>query len=57
MIQKYLMIPKCLQIPNVISNGSMDFDTPKVYGDTSITDGLVILMAALFEPSLTTFPK
>ena len=25
----------------VISIGSMDFDNPKVYGDTSITGGLV----------------
>ena len=22
----------------------MDFDTPKVYGDTSITDGLVVVV-------------
>ena len=27
--------------PKGISIGSMDFDKPKVYGDTSITDGLV----------------
>ena len=28
--------------PDWISIGSMDFDNPKVYGDTSITDGLVV---------------
>ena len=27
--------------PKGISIGSMDFDDPKVYGDTSISDGLV----------------
>ena len=27
----------------VISIGSMDFDNPKVYGDTFISDGLVYL--------------
>ena len=29
--------------PKGISIGSMDFDNPKVYGDTSIFDGLVCL--------------
>ena len=28
----------------------MDFDKPKVYGDTSITDGLVIIIYRLEEP-------
>ena len=28
--------------PKGISIGSMDFDNPKVYGDTSIFDGLVL---------------
>ena len=28
--------------------GRMDFDNPKVYGDTSITDGLVILVFVSF---------
>ena len=27
--------------PKGISIGSMNFDNPKVYGDTSISDGLV----------------
>ena len=27
--------------PNGILIGSMDFDNPKVYGDTSVSDGLV----------------
>ena len=27
--------------PKEISVGRMDFDNPKVYGDTSISDGLV----------------
>ena len=33
--------PQVFDDPNRISIGSMDFDNPKVYGDTSITDGLV----------------
>ena len=36
MISSYSMIPSYLMI-----NWKMDFDNPKVYGDTSITDGLV----------------
>ena len=48
MIQRNSMIPNYLMIPAIRwspatrwSIGSMDFDNPKVYGDTSITDGLV----------------
>ena len=32
-----------LDILSILSIGSMDFDNPKVYGDTSITDGLVTI--------------
>ena len=35
--------------------GSMDFDNPKVYGDISITDGLVVFLISqifLFTSSL-----
>ena len=54
MIQRKLMIPTYLMIPAIRwspaiwwspairwSIGSMDFDNPKVFGDTSITGGLV----------------
>ena len=54
MVQRNLMIPSYLIIPCIRcspaiwwspairwSIESMDFDNPKVYGDTSITDGLV----------------
>ena len=42
MIPNYLMIPSYLMISSYsMINWSMDFDNPKVYGDTSITDGLV----------------
>ena len=48
MIQNYLMIPAIQWSPAIWwssaiwwSIGSMDFDNQKVYGDTSITDGLV----------------
>ena len=45
MIQRDLMIPSLIIFddPKGISIGSMDFDNPKVYGDTSIFDGLVLL--------------
>ena len=33
--------PQAFDDPTEISIGSMDFDNPKVYGDTSIFDGLV----------------
>ena len=33
--------PKVFDDPKGFSIGSMGFDNPKVYGDTSITDGLV----------------
>ena len=43
MIQRDLIIPSLIIFdnPKGISIGSMDFDNPKVYGDTSFTDGLV----------------
>ena len=48
MIPNYSMIPAIWWSPAIRwspaiwwSIGSMDFDNPKVYGDTSITDGLV----------------
>ena len=42
MIQRNSMIPNYSMIPAIRwSIGSMDFDNPKVYGDSSITDGLV----------------
>ena len=31
------------------SIGSLYFDNPKVYGDTSITDGLVLILEALLK--------
>ena len=34
--------PQVLNDPKGISTGNMDFDNPKVYGDTSIFDGLVM---------------
>ena len=34
---------------NKISNGSLDFDNPKVYGDTSILDGLVLIPNGLVQ--------
>ena len=46
----YLMLPAIRWSPAIWwspaiqwSIGSMDFDNPKVYGDTSIADGLVLL--------------
>ena len=36
--------------------GSMDFDNPKVYGDTSISDGLVHIMI-LFKQQYDSFQK
>ena len=40
----YSMIPAIQWSPAIPwSIGSMDFDNPKVYGDTSITDGLVLV--------------
>ena len=33
--------PQVIDNPKEISIGSKDFDNPKVYADTSITDGLV----------------
>ena len=43
MVQRNSMIPSYLTIPGIWwSIGSMDFDNPKVYGDTSISDGLVL---------------
>ena len=39
MIQKNSKVP--FDDPNGISMGSIDFDSPKVYGDTSIFDCLV----------------
>ena len=51
MIQRNLMIPNYSMIPAIWwspairwSIRSMDFDNRKVYGDTSITDGLVIFL-------------
>ena len=46
MILSYSMILGYSMIPSYVirwSIGSMDFDNPKVYGDTSISDGLVLL--------------
>ena len=34
--------PQVFDDPKGISIGSMDFDNPKAYGDTSISDGLVL---------------
>ena len=33
--------PQVFEYPKVISTGSMDFDIPKVFGETSIFDSLV----------------
>ena len=42
MIPNYLMIPAIRWSPTIQwTIGSMDFDNPKVYSDTYITDGLV----------------
>ena len=48
MVQRNSMIPSYLMIPGIRwspaipwSIGSIGFDNPKVYGDTSISDGLV----------------
>ena len=42
MIPSYSLIPSYSMIPSYLMiNGIMDFDNPKVYGDTSISDGLV----------------
>ena len=47
MIQRNLMIPNYSMIPAIWwSIGSMDFNKPKVYGDTSITDGLVFMLSS-----------
>ena len=35
--------PQVFDDPKGISIGSMDFDNPKVYGYTSIFDGLVLI--------------
>ena len=35
-------IPQVFDDPKGISIGSMDFDNPKVFGDTSIFDSLVL---------------
>ena len=35
--------PHLFNDPKEISIGSMDFDNPKLYGDTSIFDGLVLI--------------
>ena len=57
-IQRNPMIPNYLMIPAAAiwwspdirwSIRCMDFDNPKVYGDTSITDGLVFLSKLQFE--------
>ena len=47
--------PQVLNDPKGISIGNMDFDNPKVYGDTSIFDGLVFTFSQKTEtppPSL-----
>ena len=46
MIQRDLIIPSLIIFddPKGISIGNEDFDNPKVYGDTSIFDGLVYLL-------------
>ena len=62
MIPNYLMIPAIWWSPAIRwshairwspvirwSIGSMDFDNPKVYGDTSITDGLVSFSSSTSE--------
>ena len=36
--------PQLFDDPKGISIGSIEFDNPKVYGDTSIFDGLVYLL-------------
>ena len=36
--------PQVFDNPKGISIGSMDFDNPKVFGDTSIFDSLVLLV-------------
>ena len=43
MISSYSMIPAIWW-----SIGSIDFSNPKVYGDTSITDGLVFMSLLSF---------
>ena len=55
MIQRNSMIPSYLMIPAIPwssairwSIGSMEFDNPKVYGDTSIADGLVFMCLCAF---------
>ena len=30
----------------------MDFDNPKVYGDTSITDGLIVVVFDVVHPAM-----
>ena len=40
------MNPQVHNDPKGISMGSMDFDSPYIYGDTSIFDGLVQINAA-----------
>ena len=35
--------PQVFDDPKGISIGSMNFDNPKVYGDTFISDGLVFI--------------
>ena len=41
MIQRNSMNPQVHNDPKGISMGSMDFDSPYIYGDTSIFDGLL----------------
>ena len=63
MIPNYSMIPAIWSSPAIRwslairwcpaiwwSIGSMDFDNPKVYGDTSITDGLVFVLHCCWHP-------
>ena len=42
MIPREFYDPQVFDDPKVISNGSIDFENPKVYGEPSILDGLVI---------------
>ena len=41
--------PQVLDDLKEISIGSMDFDNPKVYGDTFISDGLVFVLWNIIE--------
>ena len=44
MIQRKLMIPKSSMIQRKFQ--CMDFDNPKVFGDTSIYDGHVVIFSS-----------